>query len=181
MERSFGRGPTTQSLGDFLSMIINHVTSPGMILQEGFLQCFSPTFFWRKDFSIFFWSPHFIARKGRQNVKRLRWKYIKRSSECYGKPWTRWCVHSHGQVHQVFREMTFQSQEDQKRNKTVIIGKMVVPFGMVPLIVNPIYTFHTGYLLGISSFKGLFWVVKQLGYHPKGYHLFPYDMTQIVR
>ena len=28
--------------------------------------------------------------------------------------------------------------------------------GMVPLIINPIYTLYSGYLLGISPFKGLF-------------------------
>ena len=27
--------------------------------------------------------------------------------------------------------------------------------GMVPLIINPIYTLYSGYLLGISTFKGL--------------------------
>ena len=26
---------------------------------------------------------------------------------------------------------------------------------MVPLLINPIYTLHSGYLLGISPFKGL--------------------------
>ena len=34
-------------------------------------------------------------------------------------------------------------------------------FGMVPLIINPIYTLYSGYLLGISPFKG--------------YHHFPHD------
>ena len=45
--------------------------------------------------------------------------------------------------------------------------------GMVPLIINPIYTLYSGYLLGISPFKGL----QQLGYHPKvQYHQFsPWD------
>ena len=27
--------------------------------------------------------------------------------------------------------------------------------GMVPLIINPIYTLYSGYLLGMSPFKGL--------------------------
>ena len=27
--------------------------------------------------------------------------------------------------------------------------------GMVPLIINPIYTFYSGYLMGISPFTGL--------------------------
>ena len=39
--------------------------------------------------------------------------------------------------------------------------------GMVPLIINPIYTFYSGYLLGISPFKGLLGGLKQLGYHPR--------------
>ena len=44
--------------------------------------------------------------------------------------------------------------------------------GMVPLIINPIYTLYSGYLLGISQFKGLLWGVKQLGNHPKGTKIF---------
>ena len=40
--------------------------------------------------------------------------------------------------------------------------------GMVPLIINPIYTLCRGYVLGISPFKGLLGGVKQQGYHPKG-------------
>ncbi len=39
--------------------------------------------------------------------------------------------------------------------------------GMVPLIINPIYTLYSGYLLGISPFKGLLGWLKQLGYHPR--------------
>ena len=51
---------------------------------------------------------------------------------------------------------------------------------MVPLIFNPIiYTFYSGYLLGISHFKGLLGVVKQLGYRPKGTTIFP--MTTKIR
>ena len=44
---------------------------------------------------------------------------------------------------------------------------------MVPLIINPIYTLYSGYLLGISPFKGLLGGLKQLGYHPKGTTIFP--------
>ena len=39
--------------------------------------------------------------------------------------------------------------------------------GMVPIIINPIYTLYSGYLLGISLFKGLLGGFKQLGYHPR--------------
>lgn len=48
--------------------------------------------------------------------------------------------------------------------------------GMVPLIVNPIYTLYNGYLLrlGISPVSAP-WKVKQLGYHRKGTSIFPYD------
>ena len=44
-------------------------------------------------------------------------------------------------------------------------------FVMVPLILNPIYTLYSMYLLGISSFKGLqHGEFKQLGaHHPKGF------------
>jgi len=38
--------------------------------------------------------------------------------------------------------------------------------GMVPLIINPIYTLYSGYLLGIPPSKGLLGGLKQLGYHP---------------
>ncbi len=38
---------------------------------------------------------------------------------------------------------------------------------MVPIIINPIYTLYSGYLLGISLFKGLLGEFKQLGYHPR--------------
>ena len=41
--------------------------------------------------------------------------------------------------------------------------------GMVALIINPIYTLYSGYLLGIRAL----WGVKQLGYHPKGTSIFP--------
>ena len=47
---------------------------------------------------------------------------------------------------------------------------MVVPLGMVPLRINPIYTLYSGYLLGISLFQGL---LGELGYHPKGTTIFP--------
>ncbi len=47
-------------------------------------------------------------------------------------------------------------------------GKMVgVPWDGGPLIINPIYTLYSGYLLGISPFKGLLGGLKQLGYHPR--------------
>ena len=37
-----------------------------------------------------------------------------------------------------------------------VIGKMVgAPWDGVPLIINPICTLYNGYLLGISTFKGL--------------------------
>ena len=53
--------------------------------------------------------------------------------------------------------------------------------GMVPVIINPIYTLYSGYLYwvyhGISPFKGLLGGVKQLGYHLKGTTIFP--MIQI--
>ena len=39
--------------------------------------------------------------------------------------------------------------------------------GMGPLIINPIYTLYSGYLLGISPFKGLCGGLKQLGPHPR--------------
>ena len=44
--------------------------------------------------------------------------------------------------------------------------------GTVPL-VNPIYSVYSGYLLGISPFKGLLGGFKQLGYHPKRTIIFP--------
>ncbi len=45
---------------------------------------------------------------------------------------------------------------------------------MVPLIINPIYTLYSGYLLGpISPFKGLLGELKQLGYHPRATIIFP--------
>ena len=48
------------------------------------------------------------------------------------------------------------------------IGKMVgAPWDGGPLVINPIYTLYSGYLLGISPFKGLFAGLKQLGYHPR--------------
>ena len=43
---------------------------------------------------------------------------------------------------------------------------------MVRLIINPIYTLYSGYLLGISQLRGLLGV-KQLGNHPKGTRIFP--------
>ena len=39
--------------------------------------------------------------------------------------------------------------------------------GMVPWIINPIYTLYSGYLLGIPPSKGLLGGLKQLGYHPR--------------
>ena len=43
-----------------------------------------------------------------------------------------------------------------------------------PLIINPIYTLYSGYLLGISQFKRACWGVKQLGaLHPMGTRIFP--------
>ena len=48
--------------------------------------------------------------------------------------------------------------------------------GMVPLIINPIYTLYTGYLMvfiGYIPLKGLLGGVKQLGYHLKGTSIFP--------
>ena len=51
-------------------------------------------------------------------------------------------------------------------------------WGPLILIINPIYTLCSGCLLGISPFKGLLGVVKQLGYRvplSQGYHHFPYD------
>ena len=34
-------------------------------------------------------------------------------------------------------------------------GENAGTLGMVPLIINPIYTLYSGYLLDISPFKGL--------------------------
>ena len=48
--------------------------------------------------------------------------------------------------------------------------------GTVPLIINPIYTLYSGYLLGISPFKGLLGGLKQRGYHPKGTSSFPMNL-----
>ena len=45
--------------------------------------------------------------------------------------------------------------------------------GMVPLIINPIYSLYTGYLSGISPLKGVLGGLKELGYHPKGTTIFP--------
>jgi len=55
-------------------------------------------------------------------------------------------------------------------------GKEITPnretdstLGMVPLIISPIYTLYSGYVLGIPLQK-VFWVVKQLrALHPKGF------------
>ena len=46
-------------------------------------------------------------------------------------------------------------QWDSRKTHQKKIGKMVIPFGTVPLIINPIYTLQSGYLLGKSTFKGL--------------------------
>ena len=48
--------------------------------------------------------------------------------------------------------------------------------GMVPLIINSIYTLYSGYLLGFIGyiiFKRAPWGVKQLGYHPNSTTMFP--------
>ena len=48
--------------------------------------------------------------------------------------------------------------------------------GMVPLIINPIYTLYSGCLLGFMRYIPFYkapWRVKQLGYHPKGTTIFP--------
>ena len=48
---------------------------------------------------------------------------------------------------------------------------------MVPLIINPIYTLYSGYLLGISLFKGL-GGLKQLGaLHPRVFPAFSLRFT----
>ena len=47
----------------------------------------------------------------------------------------------------------------------LFIGNMDGILGMVSLIINPIYTLHSGYLLGISPSKGSLGGVKQPGYH----------------
>ena len=52
--------------------------------------------------------------------------------------------------------------------------------GMVPLIINPIYTLHSGYLLGISPFKGLLGGLKQLGYHSRVPQHFLYECMYVV-
>ena len=47
---------------------------------------------------------------------------------------------------------------------------------MVTLLINPIYTFYSAYLLGmsISPFKGFLGEVKQIGaHHLKGTTMFP--------
>ena len=45
---------------------------------------------------------------------------------------------------------------------------------LVPSIINSIYTLHSGYLLRISSLKGLLGVAKELGaVHQKGTTIFP--------
>ena len=45
--------------------------------------------------------------------------------------------------------------------------------GMVPLIINPIYTLYSGYILVISPFKGLLGGLNSLGNHLKGTRIFP--------
>ncbi len=59
--------------------------------------------------------------------------------------------------------------------------KMVVPFGMVPLIINPMYTLYSGYLLGTSLLKGSNkGGLKQLGaLHPKITTIFPMMMSMV--
>ena len=44
---------------------------------------------------------------------------------------------------------------------------------MVPLTINPIYTFYSGYLLGLNPLLKGSLGVKQLGYHLKGTIIFP--------
>ena len=46
-------------------------------------------------------------------------------------------------------------------------GKWWYPWDGGPLVINLIYTLYSGYLLGISPFKGLLGGLKQLGYHPR--------------
>ncbi len=55
----------------------------------------------------------------------------------------------------------------------LIIGKNGGTLGMVPLVINPMYTLYSRYLLGIFPFKGLLGGFKQQGYHPKGTSIFP--------
>ena len=51
----------------------------------------------------------------------------------------------------------------------MIMGKIAGTLGMVPSIINPIYTLYSRYLLDISFLKGSNRGAKQLGaVHPKG-------------
>ena len=53
--------------------------------------------------------------------------------------------------------------------------------GMVPLIINPIYSLYIGFLSGTSPLKGVFGGLKQLGYHPKGTTIFPMIVSGRVK
>ena len=49
--------------------------------------------------------------------------------------------------------------------------------GMVPIIINPIYTLYSGYLLVISPLKGLLGGLNSLGTIPRVPEIFPWSMT----
>ena len=54
---------------------------------------------------------------------------------------------------------------------------------MVPLIINPIYTLYSGYLLGFMGyipFSRAPWGVKQLGYHHFPYDIYIYVISTYV-
>ena len=73
------------------------------------------------------------------------------------------------QLIRVYQDGTPKRRRDNHRENGGTLG-------MVPLIINPIYTLYSGYLLGISPFKGL----QQLGYHPNVQTNFPHEtMTTI--
>ena len=79
--------------------------------------------------------------------------------------------------YQFFRHM--EKNENAPNSNNSLIGECWEnPWDGGPLIINPICTLYSGYILGISPFKGLLGVVKQLGYRvplSQGYHHFPYD------
>ena len=68
-----------------------------------------------------------------------------------------------------------ENKKDTKRHATIFHfhRENGGTLGMVPLIINPIYTLCRAFVLGISPFKGLLGGVKQQGYHPKGTRHFP--------
>ena len=73
-------------------------------------------------------------------------------------------------------EWSLQSVESAEKLASDIHRENGGTLGMVPLIINPIYTLYSGYLLGISRyipFERAPWGVKQLGYHLKGTTIFP--------